>query len=79
LQELIAFIVIERPSPENRNNSNESGEIDDSEEFDSLDIDALSISSTDIRGRLARGERVDALLLPSVSEFIRENGLYAST
>ena len=78
LQELIAFIVIERPNPENRNNSNESGEIDDTEEFDSLDIDALSISSTDIRGRLARGERVDALLSPSVSEFIRENGLYAS-
>lgn len=73
LQDLISFIVIERPTDKNQSN-----DFDDSEEFASLDIDALSISSTEIRGRIARGESVDSLVSPSVSKFIRENGLYAS-
>lgn len=73
LKDLISFIVIERPT-----DKNQSSDIDDTEEFASLDIDALSISSTEIRGRIASGESVDSLVSPSVSKFIRENGLYAS-
>lgn len=74
LQDLISFIVIERPSNEDKRD-----DVDDTEEFESVDIDALSISSTEIRARIVRGESVDSLVSPSVGKFIRENGLYART
>lgn len=74
LQDLISFIVIERPSNEDKRE-----DVDDTEEFASVDIDALSISSTEIRARIARGESVDSLVSPTVRKFIRENGLYART
>ena len=74
LQDLISFIVIERPSNEDKRD-----DVDDTEEFASVDIDALSISSTEIRARIARGESVDSLVSPSVSKFIGENDLYART
>ncbi|MCM8539659.1 MAG: nicotinate-nucleotide adenylyltransferase [Lentisphaeraceae bacterium] len=41
--------------------------------IDSLDID---ISSTEIRKRVESGEDLSGLVLPSVAEYIRENGLY---
>ncbi|MCM8525735.1 MAG: nicotinate-nucleotide adenylyltransferase [Lentisphaeraceae bacterium] len=41
--------------------------------IDSLDID---ISSTDIRKRVESDEDLSGLVLPSVAEYIRENGLY---
>jgi len=74
LRDLISFIVIERPSNEDKRE-----DVDDTEEFASVDIDALSISSTEIRARIARGESVDSLVSPTVRKFIRENGLYART
>ena len=73
LQELISFIIIERPASESSTNDS-----DDSDEFDAVDLAALRISSTEIRARLARGESVDSWLSPAVSRYIRENGLYAT-
>lgn len=72
LQELVSFIVIERPLQDGS-----LSESDDSDEFDKVDIEALRISSTEIRERLARGESVDSWLSPAVSRYIRENGIYA--
>lgn len=66
LQELLSFIVIERPDTSN--------EKDD--EFNLLDIDALEISATEIRARLSRGESVSQLIPPSVLAYIEEKGLY---
>lgn len=68
LQELLSFIVIERPDT--------SGEDDD--EFSLLDIDALEISATEIRARLARGESVSHIVPSTVLAHIEKKGLYVS-
>lgn len=68
LQELLSFIVIERPAAQ--------GESDD--EFNLLDIDALEISATEIRSRLARGESISQLVPPEVVSYIERKGLYVS-
>ena len=41
-----------------------------------IDERALELSSTELRGRLARGERIDGLVPPRVEEYIRLHGLY---
>jgi nicotinate-nucleotide adenylyltransferase len=39
-------------------------------------LDPIPISSSEIRARVARGERIDGLVPPRVAELIRELGLY---
>ena len=41
--------------------------------IDSVEVD---LSSTEIREKVANGEELSGLVLPSVAEYIRENGLY---
>ena len=41
-----------------------------------IDERALELSSTELRSRLARGERIDGLVPPRVEEYIRLHGLY---
>lgn len=43
-----------------------------------FEIEPLPIASSDIRARIARGERVDDLVPPVVAEEIRRLGLYAA-
>jgi nicotinate-nucleotide adenylyltransferase len=41
-----------------------------------FEIPALPISSTEVRGRAARGERIDDLVPPAVAALVSELGLY---
>ncbi len=68
LQELVSFIVIERPDAVKEND----------DEFNLLDIDALEISATEIRARLLRGESVSQMVPAAVLAYIEEKGLYVS-
>jgi nicotinic acid mononucleotide adenylyltransferase len=38
----------------------------------------MAVSSTDIRARLARNERIDGLVAPTVAAYIESNHLYRS-
>lgn len=71
LQEMISFIVIERPEPV-------SHDSDVFEDFESEDINALNISATEIRGRIRRGEEFSALVPAAVRTYIESKGLYGS-
>jgi nicotinate-nucleotide adenylyltransferase len=42
----------------------------------SFELDSPNVSSTEARGRVARGEPVDDLVPPAVAKAIRERGLY---
>ena len=42
----------------------------------SFELDSPPVSSTDVRGRIARGEPVDGLVPPDVAEAIEERRLY---
>ncbi len=46
------------------------------ERVELFEIPALDVSSTDLRARLAGGERVDDLVPPAVARLIVERGLY---
>lgn len=74
LQELISFIVIERPEP----SSAQSDDLDDSDDFDAQDINALDISATEIRTRIKAGESVSGFLPATVHSYIESKGLYGS-
>jgi nicotinate-nucleotide adenylyltransferase len=41
-----------------------------------FEIEPLPIASSDIRGRVARGEAIDGLVPPAVADLIQELGLY---
>jgi len=41
-----------------------------------MDADLMEISSTEVRERLASGQKTEALLPPAVEAYIREHGLY---
>lgn len=41
-----------------------------------VDIPVMDVSSTDIRGRAARGQPITGLVSPGVEAYIREHGLY---
>jgi len=41
-----------------------------------LETPSVDLSSTEIRGKLARGAKVTGLLCPSVLDYIEKNGLY---
>lgn len=69
LQELVSFIVIERPQSE---------EDDLFDEIDPLEIDALDISATEIRSLLADRKGVSHLLPAPVLRYIENKGLYGS-
>ena len=72
LQDLISFIVIERPT-------NESSKVeDDFDDFESTDIDALKISATEIRNRIKDGADLSAMVPSTVISFIESKGLYGS-
>jgi nicotinate-nucleotide adenylyltransferase len=72
LQDLISFIVIERPT-------NESSMVeDDFDDFESTDIDALKISATEIRNRIKDGADLSAMVPSTVISFIESKGLYGS-
>ena len=43
-----------------------------------LSLPAMAVSSTDIRARLARNERIDGLVAPTVAAYIESNHLYRS-
>lgn len=73
LQDLLTFIVIERPDLGRGDAGNE-----DDDEFNLLDIDALEISATEVRARLMRGESVSQLIPPAVLAYIEKKGLYVS-
>jgi nicotinate-nucleotide adenylyltransferase len=67
LQDLISFIVIERPQSE---------EDDFFDEVDPLEIDALDISATEIRSLLATRKAVSHLIPAPVLRYIESKGLY---
>lgn len=69
LQELISFIVIERPQKDSY------GDFDD---VDPLDIDALEISATEIRSLLSDHKSVSHLIPVPVLRHIESKGLYGS-
>lgn len=73
LQNLISFIVIERPMDPVANESDE--EFDD---FETTEIDALKISATEIRDRLHQGTDVSAMVPAAVLSYIEGKGLYGS-
>lgn len=72
LQDLISFIVVERP-PDERSEYE-----DDFDDFESTDIDALKISATEIRERIRDGLDVSAMVPPAVRSYIESKGLYGS-
>jgi nicotinate-nucleotide adenylyltransferase len=41
-----------------------------------VDVPAMDVSSTDIRGRVARGGSIKGMVCPAVERYIREHGLY---
>lgn len=69
LQELISFIVIERP---------QGAKDDFFDEIDPLEIDALDISATEIRSLLATKKPVSHLIPATVLRYIESKGLYGS-
>lgn len=71
LQELISFIVVERPESERG-----QGEVFD--DFDTTEINALDISATQIREKIGSGQEVSALVPTGVLSYIESKGLYGS-
>lgn len=71
LQELISFIVIERPE------SKSSG-ADEFDDFDTHEINALDISATEIRRRIEAKEEISGMVPTSVFTYIESKGLYGS-
>lgn len=71
LQELISFIVIERPEP----TGSDPEEIDD---FDTHEINALDISATEIRRRIGAKEEISGMVPATVITYIESKGLYGS-
>ncbi len=44
--------------------------------YDFVSLEESGVSSTDIRGRVARNEPIDALVPADVARLIREKGIY---
>jgi nicotinate-nucleotide adenylyltransferase len=47
-----------------------------SERIETFELEQHDVSSTEIRGRIGRGEPVDGLVVPDVAAYIAEHGLY---
>jgi nicotinate-nucleotide adenylyltransferase len=75
LQELISFIVIERPRDQIAGSRESDDEFDD---FDTTEINALKISATEIRKRIGEGLELSAMVPAPVLSYIESKGLYGS-
>jgi nicotinate-nucleotide adenylyltransferase len=47
-----------------------------SERIETFELEQHDVSSTEIRGRIGRGEPIDGLVVPDVAAYIAEHGLY---
>jgi nicotinate-nucleotide adenylyltransferase len=47
-----------------------------SDRIEVFELEPHPVSSTEIRGRIARGEPIDGLVVPAVARYIAEHGLY---
>jgi nicotinate-nucleotide adenylyltransferase len=78
LQELISFIVIERPANSDSASPASEDDVEILDDFESTDIDALKISATEIRERIKNGLDLSAMVPPAVRSYIESKGLYGS-
>lgn len=69
LQDLISFIVVERPT---------GGTGENYDDFETTEINALDISATQIRKLIGSGQEVSALVPTGVLSYIESKGLYGS-
>lgn len=75
LQDLISFIVVERPQSEPERENAQGEDFDD---FDTTEINALDISATQIRKLIGSGQEVSALVPAAVLSYLESKGLYGS-